>query len=278
MAIAPSFDASGRLAADVACLTCGYNLRGLAPGGACPECGLAVGLSLRTDRLDAAPVVWRATLARGATWLRWGVLAAPLLVYPGLVVATAGFWRLTAAQPGRVEPGRDRVLRLAARVLLSIGLVGICMTLIYAVTQVWPNPLRATRDWRSLDGALIGFHGIYFLGLIAGWDYLATLAERAGDAEMVRRCRRIRWVWIGGVGAGCLMALLVSAAEWLQWRPSWGPTWGAAALLLVTFGLLVWLWFETQDFVRRFDAMIRRATRAAADQSDPSSSSARATA
>jgi len=35
-------DEEGRLDEDIACLKCGYNLRGLPTDDACPECGTAV--------------------------------------------------------------------------------------------------------------------------------------------------------------------------------------------------------------------------------------------
>ncbi len=39
-------DEAGRLALDLNCVTCGYNLRGLDPETICPECGIPVGRSL----------------------------------------------------------------------------------------------------------------------------------------------------------------------------------------------------------------------------------------
>jgi hypothetical protein len=36
---------------DLPCLTCGYNLRGLPPGSRCPECGLAIAVTLDVDQL-----------------------------------------------------------------------------------------------------------------------------------------------------------------------------------------------------------------------------------
>ena len=45
-------DDDGRiLEDDLACLACGYNLRGLLPDGACPECGTAVGRSTHGNLL-----------------------------------------------------------------------------------------------------------------------------------------------------------------------------------------------------------------------------------
>ncbi len=47
-------DTAIRIARDVSCLTCGYNLRSLLPDQTCPECGAAVAESLRGDQLRSS--------------------------------------------------------------------------------------------------------------------------------------------------------------------------------------------------------------------------------
>src|SRR3954447_25278815 len=60
------------------CFRCGYDLRGLPPGGNCPECGLAVERSsVEGDELWHAPPAWLAKLSWGARL----VLLAPVLGY-----------------------------------------------------------------------------------------------------------------------------------------------------------------------------------------------------
>src|SRR3954467_11897945 len=66
------------------CFRCGYDLRGLPPGGNCPECGLAVERSsVEGDELWHAPPAWLAKLSWGARL----VLLAPVL---GFVYAAYG--------------------------------------------------------------------------------------------------------------------------------------------------------------------------------------------
>jgi hypothetical protein len=61
---------------DIACLSCGYNLRGLAPNGSCPECGRAIADSLRGGRLPFADPLWIDRVANGAGWLAVGQLVS----------------------------------------------------------------------------------------------------------------------------------------------------------------------------------------------------------
>ena len=53
------FDEAGRIAEDLPCLRCGYNLRGLGSEAACPECASAVGQSIQGDLLRFCDPVWR---------------------------------------------------------------------------------------------------------------------------------------------------------------------------------------------------------------------------
>lgn len=64
-------DADERVAADVQCIECGYNLRTLAARQRCPECGQPVAPSLYGPELAYAPAEWVCVLASGA-----GVLSA----------------------------------------------------------------------------------------------------------------------------------------------------------------------------------------------------------
>ena len=75
------------LADNVECLNCGYNLRGIDPGGVCPECGAGVATSLRLDRLGEVPPAFRRRLVWGAGLLHWGVLLSIAGLPVGAVLA-----------------------------------------------------------------------------------------------------------------------------------------------------------------------------------------------
>jgi hypothetical protein len=73
-------DEQGRLAADVPCLTCRYNLRGLSPGANCPECNAPVQPSTRLPALRCAPLQWLRSVQRGLGLLIYVTAGAPLLL------------------------------------------------------------------------------------------------------------------------------------------------------------------------------------------------------
>jgi hypothetical protein len=60
-----TLNAEGRVAGDLACIQCGYNLRTLHREAKCPECGLEVARSMRGDRLRYSDPAWLAKVAVG---------------------------------------------------------------------------------------------------------------------------------------------------------------------------------------------------------------------
>jgi hypothetical protein len=85
----------GPIPADVPCVGCGYNLRGLHPAGRCPECGAAIVPSLLAllrvappDAWDEADDVLRATIAPAAARIDY-LPQAVLFVMDGWLRALA---------------------------------------------------------------------------------------------------------------------------------------------------------------------------------------------
>ena len=78
------------------CITCGYDLRGLEIDSSCPECGAAIELSMRGDRLSLSDPAWIAKLAKGQSLLVLGLkifllaicfgIISMILVFVGLLV------------------------------------------------------------------------------------------------------------------------------------------------------------------------------------------------
>lgn len=76
------------LQTDVPCVRCFYNLRGLSPDGACPECGNPIGPSLDPTRLVFADPRWLRDVTR-AIELLYRALPALAIV---LVLLAVAFW------------------------------------------------------------------------------------------------------------------------------------------------------------------------------------------
>ena len=125
------------------CLGCGYNLRGLAMDGRCPECGWSISWSLGGARLHHADGLWRQRVGSGLGWLFLANLlsligptglgmigsALPTGVIVAMSLALAvgiygasigGAWLATDPEPRRVED-TDRVPRQWARWGFVVG-------------------------------------------------------------------------------------------------------------------------------------------------------------
>lgn len=111
------------------CRHCGFNLRGLRPGGACPECGTAIPLALRAGDDDPyldLPGDERARVRRG---LRLAMLV--------LVVAALAKWCYLLPGAFAWTPG----LKLGYR---AVGLA--C-----AIAWIAAVPMLLPAGWRALD-------------------------------------------------------------------------------------------------------------------------------
>jgi len=80
-------DEDGRVAVDLPCVACGYNLRTLRVDGVCPECSAAVEPSLYQGRLSWADREWVETLAGGTVALAFSALLT--FVFGGAAFAAA---------------------------------------------------------------------------------------------------------------------------------------------------------------------------------------------
>ncbi len=109
---------------DVACIYCGYNLRGLSFDGRCPECGAAINVASRGDLLRYADPAWLARLRFGTTLKLWNILATITI---GIVGGLVGNWLFTSGGAFVIEA-----------VLASMaGLLGLWAT--FAVTTQEPR-------------------------------------------------------------------------------------------------------------------------------------------
>jgi len=238
-----ALDDGGRVASDLPCINCGYNLRAMRPRDGCPECGASVKASMRDDLLSDAPQRWRRRVRLGLTLAVTGVAASPVLLYLGVAVATVGLWLVTSSEPGRDEPRDDWVMRTAAR---GLTLAGGALLLVLFGVAVWKLATSLFRGrWEAIDGLILFGHAVYIVGLMATWRYLATLAQRANDLKLGRRIGRLAFIWFGGSVAFGLAGIKVMLfTNVLSLDPPVVRIAQFAGLLAMTC-VLVLLWFVT---------------------------------
>lgn len=198
---------------DLACVKCGYNLRGLSQLAKCPECTCPVSKSMYTSEpLDA----WQIRQLRNALVLvvagsipsglsfatyvyssihsGWGVVTnvANILALPlctgFLIIRCVGIWRFTdpSAMPrplARIADPR-RPLRVLAIVLVVAALAASLCEL--ALARVLPGSRMFGSSISTLrSGAIV----VLFLGgLLSGVSLLAaaeSIAGRVGDQKLV---------------------------------------------------------------------------------------------
>src|SRR5690554_3779929 len=101
------------------CVTCGYDLRALAPDRACPECGTPVERSMRSDLLIDAEPRWLRKLILGQRLVLIGTIMVVLFI--PLIVAAALIFGLLLA--GRVSVLYENIAFNVVFGVLAIGLL-----------------------------------------------------------------------------------------------------------------------------------------------------------
>lgn len=249
-------DESGVICTDVACRRCGYNLRGLQPLGRCPECATPVGLSVQGDLLRFADPDWLEKLARGISFILWGLAVSVLcqagavvlasLVHPGVgkiiafagtLLAFYGAWLLTEPDPGGLGEEQYVTARKVVRVGLLVGLVCALASIPLGSGRLSAPATIALGSAAALGG-LAGVAGEF-----AKLVYLGQLAQRIPDQRLARRARFLRWAY--GISYA---AMVVGAASVGVAAGTAGPTGPGTSLvaagcfmLVVTLALLAFL-------------------------------------
>ena len=98
------YDGEGRIDQDVACSTCGHNLRTQFDDGACPKCRASVYDSARCARLCQHDPAWLRRLARSTIWICVACVCVALVLACMLIPGGESM----RGGPGRGQAVQDR--------------------------------------------------------------------------------------------------------------------------------------------------------------------------
>jgi hypothetical protein len=275
--------------ADTPCRKCQYNLRGLSAESRCPECGAAVGLSLRGDLLCYSNPDWLDTLRIGVNLILWSVviqilaavvsailgrggwsLPGGLLSLSAGVIQVAGIWFLTAPDPGGLGDERYGTSRKLIRITIIVGLAQSLLNLAVQNTSLPP----AAAAVFAIIGAIAGLVGV--VGTFATLNYLSKLSMRIPDLALSARARLLMW----GVGVPLSVLVLVGVVALVAVKGAGGAAVPLVAagciamvcgLALIVFGIMFLLMLERLKTALKNQAGIARRTWAAGE--DPSAHS-----
>ncbi len=184
------------LNADVPCISCGYNLRGLpSDREACPSCGAAIRDSLMPDRLMFADRRWINRIRRGMIVTEVGILLLPVWLIT-LAVVGAGFPVLIAGgslvgvlvATGIVlaRPASRAYSAMAAAVwtlaLVDLGVTG------YYVSDIWTG--AAPRAWQWVSTAA---QAALVLAVVVYLCWLRLLLLRTPSARLAKSAGQFAW-------------------------------------------------------------------------------------
>ena len=218
-------DQEGRLAEDVTCRHCAYNLRGLALDGHCPECDMAIEQTLHGFLLRFSDPAWLKRLRSGLTLLIVAIFAAlvvgvlfglgyafavgymgemPVLVGSVLLLLFGGlgcmqliaYWRITSPEPSPIHEENPLSARHLARIGLMLaagsGLLGLALdpgVYMMASTEGVDAPVKAAVAWAL--GLVESGSGL--LGLFALFIYGRSIASRFPADKLAKSTRLVMW-------------------------------------------------------------------------------------
>lgn len=203
---------------NLACVHCGYNLRGLQTDQQCPECGGSIVDSLRGHLLKFADPDWLNKLRFGASLKLWNLAISFLIGFGTVLLPAAGFgqppvalvsllggvlglwasFAITTQEP-RISLQEDTVtLRKMVRVCAAGGFAGGIVQLV--------NPPAGFSVVVGILAAVLALSGI--VAMVGELVYFGRFALRIPDEKLARSTRKLLWAYsivlFGGVVIGAL--------------------------------------------------------------------------
>lgn len=274
-------DDQGRVRIDLACRSCGYNLRGAAADGGCPECGHDVEDALKDDRPEHSSPQWLGRVSLGAnlfdvaalTVVAFVFLLIFFIIFPGvnkhrplqtiftyiniaIIVGAFGLmlaatWLITVRDSTRHHIKHETVYRWTARIgLTAFAPIGFVLLSISSNTGLLygQGNLRATAAVLGLVLPLI----LLSAGLIALMLYLQTLASRCADWNLVQSITTVCY----GL-TGCTALFLISLILAIPFgKPA--AMCGCCTALLAA-GLVLWMFLLIECTRQNLSAAKQRA-------------------
>jgi hypothetical protein len=243
------------------CYRCGYDLRGIANDGVCPECGLLAERSRReTDELHDSRPQWLRSLSLGIILILIAVVApiaatvAITLLFPwainstgwkippgligpylGAIVLVCGTILLTRREGYDPADRADRGARWRLRLVAFIPLIGVLFlhTCYYIFTM-------AALTFISVEGFLIVIDSIVLASCIFPlllFLHLRRLAVRARSAHLAEHCMIVGLGSFGSVLYFAALSFVLQNAERWGWRENWWTQSVVAQTLILLMGV-----------------------------------------
>ncbi len=264
-----TLDPVGRLDMDLPCVGCDYNLRGLLPDGACPECGKPVAFATRLVKLGRRDPLYLRRVAIGLQWLIAGMAA---VVAAGLCSPLTYYFHENPTARERVDQSTMALLTAGA-VLIIIGAFSV-------TTPHEPGPprLRIDRRQTARVGIALGLAMLLFglrmverltdtpgliywtacaiilaVGFRAALRYGAELAAQIDHPGLAIQARTLARMLAGLAWGVIFYVLLLNLPA--TWNANMGinpPVWGirllilglASLALLLVWALVLLIWYR----------------------------------